>query len=148
MQRGEWHLSETIATDAARADRLDRGSQQTPRWREPDSNPRSPVRKLAPDVGTPTIIDGMRPRKSGSQRTRRWREKDSNPRSPVREAAVTGRARLTAAAFPFSRKGPTRSREGPTVLTLFPLPPPGLSQGCIPQLFGVVSAGPAWYSRA
>jgi hypothetical protein len=38
-----------------------------------DSNPRSPIRKLAPDVGAPTIIDGMRPRKSGSQRTRRWR---------------------------------------------------------------------------
>ena len=38
MQRGEWHLSKTIATDAARADRLDRGSQQTPRWRERDSN--------------------------------------------------------------------------------------------------------------
>jgi hypothetical protein len=49
-----------------------------------DSNPRSPVRKLAPDVGTPTIIEGMRPRKSGSQRTRRWREQDSNPRSPVK----------------------------------------------------------------
>jgi hypothetical protein len=54
----------------------------TRRWREVDSNPRSPVRKLAPDIGTPTIIDGMRPRKSGSQRTRRWRKWDSNRRSP------------------------------------------------------------------
>src|SRR6266850_7669142 len=31
---------------------------------------------------SPTVIDGIRPRKSGSQLTRRWREVDSNHRSP------------------------------------------------------------------
>jgi len=46
------------------------GSQPTHRWREPDSNPRSPVRKLAPDVGTPTIIDGMRRRCDAAPKVR------------------------------------------------------------------------------
>jgi hypothetical protein len=35
-------------------------------------------------VKSPTIIDGIPPRKSGSHQTRRWRGTDSNPRSPIR----------------------------------------------------------------
>jgi hypothetical protein len=97
--------------------RQSRGSllRQTRRWREVDSNPRSPVRKLAPDVGTPWIIDGMRPRKSGSQRTRRWREMDSNPRSPVRGTTFFETPGSTTLAIPLPRERPAPLRKGPTV---------------------------------
>jgi hypothetical protein len=83
-----------------------------------DSNPRSPVRTLARDVGTPTIIDGMRPRKSGSQRTRRWREKDSNPRSPAIGTMVFAHTMRPQPSVPrlygalgSARRDPRRHRE-------------------------------------
>ena len=37
---------------------------------------------------SPTVIDGIRPRKSGSHQTHRWREQDSNHRSLGYCAAV------------------------------------------------------------
>src|SRR5437016_4248822 len=39
-----------------------------------------------------------------------YREKDLNPRSPTSETGLTRLPRLTTTAFPFGRKGPTRSR--------------------------------------
>jgi hypothetical protein len=44
---------------AACGDRLDRGSQQTHRWREMDSNPRSPEGRVLPST-SPTPSGGRR----------------------------------------------------------------------------------------
>jgi hypothetical protein len=65
------------------------GSQKTRRWREMDSNFRSPV-EICPNYEDGSgQIGGPRPmalrtasaRKSGSHRTPWWRKQDSNPRS-------------------------------------------------------------------
>jgi hypothetical protein len=39
---------------------------------------------------SPTVIDGIRPRKSGSHQTHRWRKGDSNRRSRSRDCRLIG----------------------------------------------------------
>ena len=45
-------------------------------------------RRLVNADESPTVIDGIRPRKSGSQLTPRWRETDSNPWSLAERPAL------------------------------------------------------------
>ena len=61
-------------------------------------------RRLVNADESPTVIDGIRPRKSGSQLTPRWRETDSNPWS-LAERPALGRVSKKKRRAPARRQG-------------------------------------------